>query len=174
MSLPHLSQPITPLNMNLVKNLIYTIEDETPIPVYWDGITLSFTGYGRIDDDGPGSAHNDPDHQGQTSLRHNGASIDADTVRYAVIPLSLIPLVKGEFLGCQVWVTYKGIRVSAVCADAGPPKRGGEGSIALWKLFPGVNLDANTGGIDSPEVLYEFMPGFPAIVNGITYALQSA
>lgn len=154
--------------------LIFTIKDEKPLPVHWDGKTLSFTGYFRIDDDGPGSSHKDPDHQGQTSLKQNGESINADLVPYGVVPLSVIGLVPPEFIGCQGYCTVNGLRKPFVTADAGPGDRGGEGSVKLAGSFPGVSTDANSGGINSPEVLWEFIPGQPAVVDDVTYALQAA
>ena len=166
-----LSQPIQPLN---VPKLIYTIQDEAPIPVFWDGKIMSFTGYLRVDDDGTGSADGDPDHQNQTSLRYKGASLNADLVAYGVIPESLLPLVAPEFMGCQGYCTYNGLRVPFVTADAGPKSRGGEGSRKLCGSFPGVSTDANNGGINQPVVLWQFLPGVPAVVDGITYALQPA
>lgn len=167
----HLDMPIKPLP---VPKLIYTIHDDVSVPVYWDGKVMSFTGYFRIDDDGPGSAHNDPYHQGQTSLKHNGQSINADDVEYGVIPMSLIPLVVPKFIGCQGYCTHNGLRVPFVTADAGPITRGGEGSVKLASRFPGVSTDANNGGVNLAVVLWEFLPGVPALVNGIQYQLQTA
>ncbi len=167
------SSPIQPLNVP-EKKPIFTIRDDMPIDVFWDGTTMSFMGYFRIDDDGTGEAHGDPDHQSQTSLKHNGQSLNADLVAYGVIPLSLIPLVPGIFLGCQGYCTFNGLRVPFVTGDAGPPERAGEGSIKLASMFPSISTDANYGGINQPMVLWEFLPGVPAIVDGITYPLQAA
>ena len=44
-----------------------------------------------IDADGPGgSIHDDPDWQPETSLKHNGQSIDSRKVRGIVVPIGII------------------------------------------------------------------------------------
>lgn len=140
-------------------------------PITFDGTFITFKARGRIDDDGTGSAHGDPDHQDQTSLKHNGRFLNADTDRYIVVPPQVIQGVEPVVLGSQAWVTYRGKEVTAVVGDIGPHKRLGEMSISLAEAL-GINANANTGGDDTDEILYRIQPGMPAVVDGIAYQLQ--
>jgi len=144
-------------------------------PIRYDDVaqTLSFMGRGRIDDDGYGSAHKDPDHQNDTTLHLNGRALNADVDFYIVIPEQVPNEVPPIVLGSLVEVTYNGVTVLAVVGDTGPKKRLGEMSIALAKAL-GINADPNIGGDDYPTVSYLIHMGVPALVNGIQYALQPA
>jgi len=167
MGIPALDPPIKPFNP---PQLLTTIEGQ---PFYWDGKCLTFKGRARVDNDGTGPSHGDPDHQNDTSLHHNGKPLNADVDFFIVIPEQIPAMLKPIFLGCQCYVTYKGKRVPAVCGDEGPRGREGEDSDALL-LELGLSDNPFSGGDDLPDVDYEVYPGVPAVVNGITYALQPA
>ena len=57
--------------------------------------------------------------------------------------------------------TWHGKSVDCVVADRGPVNRIGELSIAAARAL-GMNPSPRTGGVDSPEVLYEVWPGLAA------------
>lgn len=150
--------------------IITIIEND---PITFDGTFITFTARGRIDDDGTGSAHGDPDHQDQTSLKHNGRFLNADTDRYIVVPPQAVQGAAPVVLGSQAWVTYRGKKVTAVVGDIGPRRRLGEISIAL-ALALEINANPNTGGDDTDDILYRIHPGMPAVVDGVVYQLQHA
>lgn len=139
--------------------------------VTWDGGFIHFTARGRIDDDGLGAGHGDPDHQAQTSLRRNGSFLDADSDRYIVVPPQILNGVAPVLLGSQAWVTYRGLCVTAVVGDIGPRARLGEMSMALARALR-IDDNPNTGGDDQDNISYRIQPGTPALVDGIQYALQ--
>jgi hypothetical protein len=138
----------------------------------WDDGCVTWFGYGRIDDDGTGSGHGDPDHQADTSLHLNGQPLNADIDQYIVVPPQIIVGVKGVVLGCQAHVTYRFLQAVAVVGDIGPHAKLGEMSIALANAL-GIDSNPNTGGVDeAPAVYYHIHPGQAAIVNGKQYNLQ--
>jgi len=55
------------------------------ISILEDGSLLYIAG-ATIDCDGSDNRHNDPCWQAETSLRHGGKSIDAESVPYVVVP----------------------------------------------------------------------------------------
>lgn len=121
------------------------------------------------DNDGPnGNPTHDPDWQGETSLQFEGKSIDSMTVAGVVVPSWLPNAVHGIVMGCQAMVTNlaTGKTEPAVVYDKGPTRKSGEGSNLLCK-----RLDAE-GGENRPLFVYEIFPGVPAVVDGVTYALQ--
>ncbi len=121
------------------------------------------------DNDGPGgSTEEDPDWNPETSLKHNGESINSHEVSGIVVPTWLPMRVHGTVLGCQAFATNlaTGKREPAVVYDLGPTRKSGEGSNLLCK-----RLGAD-GGENRPLFLFEFFPGIPAQVDGITYDLQ--
>jgi len=139
-----------------------------------DGKVL-FIADADIDCDGGSNPHHDPCWQPETTLRHNGHSIDAETVPFIVVPPLIIKATKGIVMGCRSRVTHAltGKRVECVVADSGPTKKIGELSVAAAKAI-GVNPNPNTGGEERRIIHYELWPGTPATVNGIRYQLQPA
>lgn len=128
-----------------------------------------------IDADGPGgSIHDDPDWQPETSLKHNGQSIDSRKVRGIVVPIGIIKGVKGTVLGCKARVTRNstGVSADAVVYDIGPSRKLGEISIAAAEAI-GIDPSPTHGGEDSYDaVTYELWPSVPAVVDGVQYDLQ--
>lgn len=94
--------------------------------------------------------------------------IDAVAVPFIVVPKKFIDAVPGIVLGCRATAEYKGVIIEAVSADVGPDF--GEGSIALAKAL-GIPGSPKSGGVTG-GVIMRIYPGTPAVVNGITYALQ--
>lgn len=101
--------------------------------------------------------------------------VDAETVPFIVVPPQIIHGVAGIVLGCKgrITDTRTGRSVDVVVADSGPRSKDGEASIAAAKAL-GIAFSARTGGEDRPVFLYECWPGVPAVVNGVTYALQGS
>lgn len=130
---------------------------------------------GDVDGDGPnGNPDHDPTWQPETSLKHNGHSIDSYKVPGIVVPPSAEHRVKGIVLGCKARVTNRdnGAVVDAVVYDTGPIKKVGEVSVELAKRL-GLPHNPNTGGTsDFNQLVYEWWPGIPAVVDGETYELQ--
>jgi hypothetical protein len=90
--------------------------------------------------------------------------VDASTVFAAVIPGNVRLSVEPKFLGCRVRLTDKkyGIKMDdIVCADIGPSKHAGEGSMALAAAFDINNNPKNGGSSDKTRWLWEFFPGKP-------------
>jgi len=121
------------------------------------------------DNDGPnGNPTNDPYWQPETTLKYQGKSIDSFKVAGVVVPLWLPRKVGPIVLGCQARVTNMatGHMEDAVVYDLGPTTKSGEGSNLLCQRM-GVG-----GGENRPLCMYEIFPGVPAIVDGVSYALQ--
>lgn len=129
--------------------------------VQWDGKQIRFTARGRIDDDGSGGAHGDKFHESETSLKLAGRSLNADAVRYIVVPPQIIRGVPPVVLGCLCEVSYNGTTAEAVVGDVGPHDRLGEMSRAL-AIALGIDSNPNTGGVDAPVVEYLLTPGVAA------------
>lgn len=139
-----------------------------------DPIRVSFKGDLDVDCDGSGpNPFHDPYFQADTSLHHNGLAINANEVPGIVVPPMLRDMVHGIVLGCKARVTYKGKSIDAVVFDIGPSRKLGEASTEAARRL-GINTNPNNGGVDDPEVLYEYWPGVPAVVDGIEYKLQPA
>lgn len=130
-----------------------------------------FVGDLDVDVDGSPDWRRDPCGQAETTLRHNGKSINSDKVPGIVLPPECINAVKGIVMGCQAEATYKGKTVRAVVFDSGPHNKLGEGSAAL-AIALGINPSPINGGVDSQSVTYRWWPGVPATVDGILYELQ--
>ena len=142
--------------------ILATIEG-FPITINDDG-SISFSANGRIDGDGSGSSHGDPDFQADTSLHHaNGQALNADLESYCVVPPQIIMGVPGIVLGCKGQITYQGTTISAVVGDIGPHSKLGEMSIAAAAAL-GIPSSPTTGGIEGqgPGVHYQLWPGVAA------------
>lgn len=129
-----------------------------------------------VDCDGSGgNPDHDPCWQPDTTLHHNGVAINPYKVPGVVVPGWLPKIVAGIVHGCKCRVTNLATMQSydAVCHDDGPLKKDGEGTPYLAEKI-GVNPNPNHGGEDNPILLYEVWPGVPAVVDGVTYALQAA
>jgi hypothetical protein len=143
-------------------------------PVKWDGVCLSFRANFDIDCDGSGgNPDGDPDFQAETSYKPHGVSINPYKVPGGVLPLDLFKSVKGAFLGCLGRCTNlkTGIAALFICHDGGPKAKTGEGTPELAKRV-GLDGNARHGGMDSQDCLWEFFPGVPGYIDGITYPLQ--
>ena len=133
------------------------VSDAEGDPLVIDGVIITKTSY-RF----PGVPSRSP-----------AAYVDSQTVPYIVVPPAIIRGVRGIVMGCKARVTYRGKSVDAVVADAGPRTKIGEASIAAAEAVD-IPSSPRTGGLDGAQVLYELWPGVPAVVNGLTYALQRA
>lgn len=147
----------------------------SPVYLHDDG-HLSWLAGCAIDNDGSGgNPEHDPDHQDQTSLRHqDGSSLNAQTESFIVIPGGLAHKVGPIVLGCQARVHYRqsGDITDAVVGDVGPSTKIGEASVKCAKML-GMNPSPINGGEDQRDmVLFECWPGVPAVVSGILYPLQ--
>lgn len=137
-------------------------------PSYWF--------FGDMDNDVDGSSfwHQDPYGQAETSLRHNGKSIDSGIVPGIVLPPELINVTPEIVLGCLAIAEWRGNIESAVVFDTGPRSKLGEGSYALLKQLGAPAMQNGNGGIDRQEVFYRFWPGVPANLNGVIFDLQAS
>ncbi len=105
--------------------------------------------------------------------------VDSATVPFIVVPPLIIDGVAGVVMGCRAVVTNTatGQTTEAVVADSGPRNHLGEISVACAKAIGvpvGGRHPADGGGADSPSIHYQLFPGVPAVVNGVTYPLQSS
>lgn len=132
-----------------------------------------------IDPKRPGLGINpdrDPSFQPHTTYRlPGGKSLNAYTVPFIVLPPLAFKNVKEKVLGCQAWATNHrtGKKEPAMIGDSGPTFKIGEGSPCLAERI-GVNPNPNHGGEDDYDLItYEWEPGVPAVVDGITYALMA-
>lgn len=133
----------------------------------------SFSFLGDFDNDWDGSPRWKEDKWGQaeTTLRHEGKSIDSWKVPGIVLPPVVVKAVKEIVLGCYAEVTYRGLTQPAVVFDLGPDFKLGEGSPQLAVRL-GINPHHAIGGVDEQSVLYRFWPGRAAVVDGVKYDLQ--
>lgn len=148
-----------------------------PIIDNLDG-SYSFTSCMMIDDDGSGDPHDDPDFQARTSYRNEGPDgvprwLNADIVPYFVLPPQIIRGVKGVVLGCkgQIQNLVNGLMTDAMPGDVGPHTKLGEAAIASAKRV-GVPSSPTSGGVETRIIRYTFWPDVPAVIDGVTYALQ--
>jgi hypothetical protein len=156
-----------------MSKIIDTIEGE-PITLGDDG-KVRYKAKAAIDGDGVGSPHGDPDYQNRTTLQHNGRSLNADVDQYIAIPPAIIAGVAPIVLGSQAQVTNtrNGKTCAAVVGDIGPHRKVGEISIACAAAL-GIDPSPTRGGEELHVVEYVIAPGVPAVVNGVTYQLQSS
>jgi hypothetical protein len=76
-------------------------------------------------------------------------------------------------MGCQCYITFNGVTIPAIAADAGPHNKDGELSIRAAQLL-GIPSSPINGGRSQHDILYEVYPGIPGQFNGITYPLQAS
>lgn len=153
---------------------VMTIENQA-IMEHDEGF-VTFVGDMDIDADGSGgNRDNDPYFQPETTLKYKGKSLNAYEVPFMVVPGPLVKGVRPIVMGSKGRIVdlKTGKFVDCVVADAGPSKKIGEASVAAAKAL-GINANPNHGGVDEQRILYIFWPGVPAVVNGVTYDLQSA
>jgi hypothetical protein len=138
-----------------------------------DNGAVTYTTHARIDDDGSDNRFGDPCWQAGTSLRHNGKSLDAESVSYIVVPPLILTAVPGVVLGCQVHCINhaNGMECDAVVGDVGPHAKIGEMSCQCARDL-GMSGNPNTGGTDDPVIEYQIFPGQSATVKGETFELQ--
>lgn len=151
--------------------IVCHIEGEDVIELN-DG-SVTFRAKAAVDTDGVGPHHGDQCAQSETSLKHGGQSLDADTDIYIVVPPAIIKGVKGIVLGCQAYAinTTNGRTTEAVVGDVGPRAKLGEVSVACAAAL-GLNPSPTSGGVDSHTIHYSLKPGTRAVVRGKQYDLQ--
>ena len=151
--------------------LLATIQG-VAITLCGDGV-VRFIANADIDSDGGPNIDHDPCWQPDTTLRHAGASINAQQVPYVVIPIGILNMVGPIGLGCLVTCTHilTGKAGSGVLADLGPRSKVGEISPAMARLL-GIDPNSRTGGESRNVIRYELHIGVPAVIDGVTYALQ--
>ena len=102
--------------------------------------TITGTGNLRLDDDGSGSSHLDPDHNPETAYQPNGKNLNADKDSYVVAPL--YTQADGVRAGDSADVTVNGQTQSSVVGDFGPNSQGwGEMSITQANNFGQNSVD---------------------------------
>lgn len=139
-----------------------------------DDHSVSYLSKAHVDADGSGgNPHHDPYFQPETSLKHEGVSLNAEIVPYVVVPPAVVHSVAGIVLGCKASVLYGNRTVAAVVGDIGPATKLGEVSVACARVL-GMNPSPINGGVDDHVVHYLIWPGVPAVVDGVTYQLQPA
>lgn len=151
--------------------LIGTIEN-CQINLYDNPTKIVYRAKAAIDDDGSNNIWHDPDWNPDTSLHYLGRPVDAASIPYIVVPPLILLSVKEIVLGCQAFVTYAGETTSAVVADIGPHKKLGEISVECARRIL-IPESPTRGGVESHIVDYVIIPGQAAVVDGITYPLQS-
>lgn len=153
--------------------IIANIEGED-VTEHDDG-SVTFRSCARVDTDGSGPLHGDPDAQADTSLHRDGKPLNADVDKYIVTPPAIIAGVKDIVLGCQAIIvnTRNGRSAYAVVGDIGPHRKIGEISVAAAKAL-GINPSPTRGGEDAHVVEYTLWPGVAAVVDGVQYALKSS
>lgn len=127
-----------------------------------------------VDADGDGgNVWNDPDFQADTTLHHDGRPINSNKVPGIVLPPKVILAVPGIVLGCKCRAlnTINNKEAFGVVYDVGPHEKIGEASVEMARRL-GVPESPVTGGEERHIIFYEFFPGVPAEVDGITYILH--
>jgi hypothetical protein len=99
--------------------------------------------------------------------------LDSETIPYIVLPPFCVTGVKGIVKGCRALASYKKKRVECVVGDIGPRTKVGEGSIELCRQL-GIRSSPRNGGLETPEVIYEWWPGQFGTVHGTLIPLMSA
>lgn len=101
--------------------------------------------------------------------------VNAEKVPFIVVPPQAISLPAEIVMGCAGRLTHllTGEKVDLLVADKGPKSRAGEASMQAAKRM-GIGSNPRSGGEDEPHFLYEFWPGRVAVVDGVTYPLQSS
>lgn len=94
----------------------------------------------------------------------HGNPLDAATIPFIVVPGDLGYSSLGITGGNVVAVIYNGHVGYGIVGDVGPKGVIGEASYAMAAQFPGVKLNPNTGGVESPKVTYVVFPGASARV----------
>lgn len=176
--LPEYSWPTnSPSGHTLYMKKLGSVNGEGYESIIWERTKggVWFVGDGDIDADGGSNPNNDPDYQSDTTLHYNGKPIDAENVAGMVIPTWLVKAVKGIVHGCQGRVTNLDTQASYPCVvhDDGPKNKDGEITPYLARKL-GINPNSISGGEDNPILMYEFWPGVPARVDGVTYNLQAS
>lgn len=97
--------------------------------------------------------------------------LNSETVPFFVLSPKIIDAVPGIVLGCHGRISYRGRSIAALPGDVGPLYKTGEASIAACREL-GIPWNPRTGGEERRIVTFEFWPDVPAVVHGITYALQ--
>ncbi len=130
-----------------------TCDVEANSPLMMAKGPLTYSGTLKIDDDGAGSSHGDPNHDPKTSMQINGRSLNADINSYVVVPHWLLG--QGVKVGDRVdvivglyWTdtgAYASSNIiSSIVGDVGPDDKGvGEISIAAARALGFGTRDVN-------------------------------
>lgn len=129
---------------NWARDIVILGEDNEP-KIFPNRVIASITWYRQ-----PGMTTADP-----------AAYVDAETVPYVVVPQLIVQRTTGVIRGCKARATYQGRSVDCAVADKGPRNKIGELSIAAARAL-GITSSPRTGGLQTPEVLYELWPGVAA------------
>jgi hypothetical protein len=123
----------------------------------------------------PRNDYDDPCWQAQTAYYNGGKYLDPERVPYIVVPPMIIEGVDPSVLGCQGAIINlrNGLSTPAICGETGPDDKIGEAAMIAAERV-GLSPDPNDGGTDEHIICYAIWPGIPAIVDGITYKLQSS
>lgn len=169
-----------------MSTLIATMKGEAKNEAQWVDILMDtdplggeivwWTGDLDIDCDGSGgNPHGDKCFQPDTRLHYRGLPLHAEAVPYLVVPPVVLAKTKGKVLGSLVRCTNirNGKSALAVVGDSGPSTKTGEGSPRLAELL-GLDPNPNHGGTDELIIKCVVYVGTPAVIDGVTYDLQSA
>ena len=118
----------------------------------------TYSGQLKLDDDGYGFWHWDPSHDSQTSLKVNGASLNADINSYVVVPNYLwrqgVQLGSRADVSVNLYDSVTGVyrqteAISSIVGDVGPDSKGvGEISIkAAQQLGFGIQDVSGVGPV---------------------------
>ncbi len=101
--------------------------------------------------------------------------VDSFGVPYAVAGSTVRRLCNGILVGCRCRMTniITGASCEGGVLDIGPARKIGEISIAAAKKL-GLPWNPRNGGTSGWNIRYEFFPGIPAVINGVTYDLLRA
>jgi hypothetical protein len=151
------------------------INDEID-PPFTEKEIVNFVSDADIDADGSGgNPDRDPYFQPDTTLHDPiGRPLNAQEVRFIVVPPLICQKTKGKVLGsrCYVLNTSNDKFCDAVVGDIGPRSKTGELSPACAAAL-GLNPNANHGGTDRKIISYTIYVGQPATLDGVTYELKS-
>lgn len=89
------------------------------------------------------------------------AYVDAESVRFIVVPPLIVQRTAGIVRGCRARVTWNGVTFDGFTADKGSTRRIGELSICYARDL-GMNESPRYGGVTKQSVLYELWPGVAA------------
>jgi hypothetical protein len=122
-----------------------------------------------------GNPYDDPYYQPQTAYYNEGKYLNPYKVPYIVVPPLIVSCVEAVVMGCMGFCCNfeTGLTAQAITGDKGPSDEIGEASCAAVERV-GLDPNPNHGGTEEKIIFYCIWPGIPAVVDGITYDLQSS